>query len=735
MLKRNINYLTGIILTFVFLLMLISGLIQVRFELHRFIYHIYGAYLIIILAVGHVFTNWKKILGFVKKKIHLRKEGVKGLQKGDIQNILSIALVFSLIFTLIFGLLQVKLNFPRTRFVYHIYCAYITLTLAFIHLCLNLKKINIYLKSQSSSILLSGDRKYWRASFKRITILGTGLLIITMIFLVGYLRRDISNDIKRHLSKKGKEMKSKLKEPASIELEVAMEYHQNTKHTYAKIMAASSRLDWSKQPSVFKKYPQAELIKLSTDFDFPSISLREAIEMGHFVGSFSGKSLTQKELSLLLHYTNGITGVLRYPGLTYYLRAAPSAGALYPTVIYLVINTVEGLRRGLYHYSVKDHALYFLKEGDFIEKLASYVNAPSMIKESSVVFIMSTIFYRTKWKYGERGYRYVLLDTGHVGGNLTLMARALGLGSFPIATFIDDEINQMLNIDGSKEAVVYINAVGKIAASKLSFLRPSRPLGAKKEFEEIPKFPKGPSKELLKGLTISEIIHESGKIDNFTGVVEQVYKSIEVSYKSYPKAKKVYLSKEFLKQGLNLEDTIRKRRSARDYSKKPISQLELSRLLYSAYGRIKNNPSKRAVWSIEGLYPIELYIFVNNVEGIASGIYHYNVLEHALELLNEGDYRFRIANACLGQKLVGNANIAIIKTAIFERVKHYGDRGYRYVHLDAGVIGENIYLEAISMGLGVCGIGAFFDDQINEMLGIDGVTEAVIYVTSVGRLS
>ena len=124
----------------------------------------------------------------------------------------------------------------------------------------------------------------------------------------------------------------------------------------------------------------------------------------------------------------------------------------------------------------------------------------------------------------------------------------------------------------------------------------------------------------------------------------------------------------------------------------------------------------------------------HNVEGIARGVYHYNILEHALELIKEGDYRFRIANACLGQELVGNANIVIIKTAVFERVKDYGDRGYRYIHLDAGSIGENIYLEAVSMGLGVCGIGAFFDDQINEMLGIDGVKESVIYVTSVGML-
>ena len=324
--KRDLNYLAAILLIFIFLLMLATGLIQLRFELHRFIYHIYGAYLLLILAFIHVFTNYKKLSIFIKNKLRLRKEGKKVLSRNDFPYYVSIALILSLIFTIVTGFLQVKLNFPRTRFVYHIYGAYITLILALIHICLNLSKVKAYLIQRKKFANIVGG-----VLIVAIVVLGIKL------FTIG--KKVVYNKI------------------LPMGFDMALEYHEKTKHTYAELMARTGGLDWSKQPSVFKEYPQAELIKLSADLDFNSISVEEAIEIGPFMGNLSGEYITKIELSRLLYYTNGITGVLRYPGLDYYLRAAPSAGALYPTVIYLVVNNVEGFKKGIYHYSVKDHRL------------------------------------------------------------------------------------------------------------------------------------------------------------------------------------------------------------------------------------------------------------------------------------------------------------------------------------------------------------------------------------------
>lgn len=727
--KRDVNYLSGLLLVCVFCWMLATGVLQLRLELHRFIYHRYGAYLLIGLSVVHIFTSWKTISAFFKRTSGFRQGRAGVLRKHDFHTILSIILVLCLTCTFAAGLLQVRLNLPRSRFVYHIYAAYLTLTLALVHICLNFKKLNAYLKRKAPSFLLSPGKAAWKSSFKGGMAIGVGVLVIAVISVMAkwsLLQTDLRGPHPA-VRQPGKRIAGE--EQVRRDFEMAMQYHQKTKHTYAELVRRTGGLDWARPPSVFKEYPQALLVKLSTDFDFDSISVEEAIEMGPYAGSFSTASITEEELSRLLHHTNGVTRTLRYPGLTYYLRAAPSAGALYPTVIYLVVNNVEGLRKGIYHYSVKEHGLHLLREGDFAEQLASWCDNPMLIREASVVFVMSTIFNRTKWKYRERGYRYVLLDTGHVAGNLKLVAGALGLASYPIDTFVDDKIHGLLEIDGLKEAVVYITAVGRIGVSKSTI-----------EFKEIPLSEKEPGERPPEGLKISELLHRTGKVHRLQRVDDKDHRAGEISYKSYPEAQKLSLPGEFPGRGLSLDDAIRRRRSARDYSGEPISKPQLSRLLYYTYGLLKagapaeEQGARRAVCSVEGLYPIEIYIVVNNVEGIARGIYHYNVPEHSLELLKEGDYRIRIANACLGQELVGHANVAIIKTALFDRVKRYGGRGYRYVHLDAGRIGENVYLEAISMGLGVCGIGAFFDDQINEMLGIDGVKEAVIYVTSVGNV-
>ncbi len=727
--KRDLNYLAGIILVCVFCCMLATGLLQLRLELHRFIYHRYGAYLLIGLSVVHVLANWKTISASLKRTWGLRHGRAGALRKHDSRTIISIILVLCLVCTFSAGLLQVRLNLPRSRFVYHVYAAYLTLSLALVHMCLNLNKLNAYLKRKAPLFLLNPGAAMWKSSFKGGVVIGAGVFAIAAVSVM-VRWASLKADVRRPdpvVRQAGEGLAGE--EQSRKGFEMAMQYHQKTKHTYAELARRIGSLDWARQPSVFKEYPQAQLVKLSTDFDFDSISVEEAIEMGPFTGGHATGPITEVELSRLLHYTNGVTGVLRYPGLTYYLRAAPSAGALYPTVIYLVVNNVEGLGKGIYHYSVKDHGLHLLREGDLSDELASLCDNPTLIGEASVVFVMSTIFHRTKWKYRERGYRYVLLDTGHVAGNLELAARALGLASCPIGTFVDDEANRLLGIDGLKEAVVYIAAVGGKGASKSTIELKKTPLPEKAQGERLPE-----------GLQISELLHRTGKVHSLQEVDDEEYRAGEVTHKSYAEAQKLSLRGEFSRRGLSLADAIRTRRSARDYSGEPISKPQLSRLLYYAYGLLKaGTPAdeqgpRRAVCSIEGLYPVEIYVVVNNVEGVARGIYHYNVPEHSLELLKEGDYRLKISNACLGQELVGHANVAIIKTALFDRVKRYGDRGYRYVHLDAGRIGGNIYLEAISMGLGACGIGAFFDDQINEMLGIDGITEAVIYVTSVGNV-
>lgn len=207
-------------------------------------------------------------------------------------------------------------------------------------------------------------------------------------------------------------------------------------------------------------------------------------------------------------------------------------------------------------------------------------------------------------------------------------------------------------------------------------------------------------------------------------------------YKSYRGAKMIKLPKPNY-QGMPVEDAIRKRRSVRSYSKKALTLPQLSQLLFAAQGITGNHYGHdvRAAPSAGALYPMEVYLVVNNIEGLPRGIYHYNVQKHALELLKEGDFQREITNAGLGQEVLGEAQVTVVLSAVFERTRRkYGDRSLRYIYMEAGHISQNIALQAVSLGLGAVCVGAFYDEQVNRLIGLDANTESAIYLQAVGTL-
>lgn len=206
-------------------------------------------------------------------------------------------------------------------------------------------------------------------------------------------------------------------------------------------------------------------------------------------------------------------------------------------------------------------------------------------------------------------------------------------------------------------------------------------------------------------------------------------------YKTYPDAKRISLPKANYR-GVALEDAIIKRRSVREYANEPLSLKQVSQLLFAAQGITAEDGPYRAAPSGGALYPFEIYIIAHNIEGLPAGLYHYAVREHALEQIKTGEFRDEITRAGLGQECLGDAGATFVLTAIFDRSRSkYGDRGFRYVYMEAGHISQNICLQAVSLELGSVTVGAFFDDQVNQLLDADGEHEAVIYLQPVGRLA
>ena len=234
-------------------------------------------------------------------------------------------------------------------------------------------------------------------------------------------------------------------------------YQRETK--YVRGQMGGGFLDWSKQPGIYKRCDHRHgEIQLPDPHQEKGEPLWTVIRKRRSCRTFTGRPISLGQLSQLLWATQGITQTdLDYP-----FRASPSAGALYPIETYLAVNHVEDLPPGVYHFYCPSHLLEVLAQGSFEKEFAQAALGQQMIVKASVLFVWTAIVERSKWKYGERGYRYIYLDGGHIGQNLYLAATALGLGCCTVGALYDDEINRLIGVDGMEETIVYMGVVGTV---------------------------------------------------------------------------------------------------------------------------------------------------------------------------------------------------------------------------------------------------------------------------------
>jgi SagB-type dehydrogenase family enzyme len=177
--------------------------------------------------------------------------------------------------------------------------------------------------------------------------------------------------------------------------------------------------------------------------------------------SFNGTPLTLPELASVLHAAYGVVDPAgERPETLHARRTVPSAGGLYPLELYVVAERVESLPRGLHHYDPKRHSLEELSRGSQLAVFASGLIDEDMIHGCSAIVLLSAMFWRSRFKYGLRGYRFALLEAGHVGQNILLAAAALGVGACPVGGFYDRTVNEALDLDGVNEAILYCVVLG-----------------------------------------------------------------------------------------------------------------------------------------------------------------------------------------------------------------------------------------------------------------------------------
>ena len=225
---------------------------------------------------------------------------------------------------------------------------------------------------------------------------------------------------------------------------------------YMRNKSLGGNLDWANKPVIYKSYPSSKTIQLPNPFQNKTTSFIEVLQKRKSIRSFSSQPLSKVDLAFLLWSSTGIQRAEH----GYEFRTAPSAGALYPIETYIVANNVEDVAKGVYHYNIQNHLLEEIVLGDFGVKLAHAALDQEMCADASVVFIWTSIFRRSKWKYSQRAYRYIYLDAGHIAQNLALAAASITCGSCHVGAFFDDEVNSIVGLDGIEESTICLSVVG-----------------------------------------------------------------------------------------------------------------------------------------------------------------------------------------------------------------------------------------------------------------------------------
>lgn len=211
---------------------------------------------------------------------------------------------------------------------------------------------------------------------------------------------------------------------------------------------------------------------------------------------------------------------------------------------------------------------------------------------------------------------------------------------------------------------------------------------------------------------------------------------VEVKYQSRQILATIDLPQAEISSNMSVDQAIQNRRSVRSFSATPLTLNDVSQLLWAAQGITDSERNFRATPSAGHVFPMEVYLVAGNgsVQELEAGIYHYNPFNNTLEKIVEGDQRYNLSQAAHQQKWVNDAPISLVVTGNYQKMQDKyseGNISTRFVDMEAGHIGENIYLEAVSRGLGTVAIGSFYDDQMINLLKLPS-NETPLYIYPVG---
>jgi SagB-type dehydrogenase family enzyme len=479
------------------------------------------------------------------------------------------------------------------------------------------------------------------------------------------------------------------------------EYHESTKHSVESLRRTPHALDWANMPDPFRHYEGVPVLDLPTDIPIPETP---ALEMLHGVAGSTPAGDGPTFLSQLLFYSAAISASKRVPstGYRYALRVNPSSGNLHPTELHFLTRGLKEWPDGLYHYRPSAHMAEQRAQGGLEMKLAG--------SSAPIVFVLTSVAWREAWKYRDRAYRYCLLDMGHAWQALALAARAIGCDSFAVGHFPDDEIAQLCRLNEDEWPLLIVELRGS-----------SIPVREPDACETV--WHGGYANQLSQERIAYTLIDG---INGATKLSKRACHGISPAEPAPTGSGEIKLPPPASSKRA-FGEVARMRRSALDFlgGMQSMSLTQLSAIL-AATTQPFSADFDRARF-------IQLYLYAHRVDGLRPGVYRFWPERAELEQIRSGDQRVAAAGLSLGQQLAGNACVALSMIGDLERAaRAHGDRGYRYVHFEAGAVGHRLYLAAEALGLGATGIGAFYDEEVHRYLNLASEQGQVVYHFAIG---
>lgn len=460
----------------------------------------------------------------------------------------------------------------------------------------------------------------------------------------------------------------------------------------------------SLEPYPFKVYETLEPIALPREFAPSSLPALRALAAFGSAGSTVPDRALLARIGLLSNGLLDRTVTVRDTVITY--RTAGGTGARYHLELYFVCGDLPDLSAGVYHYSALDHALRRVRAGDV--RAALGVEAP-------VVMAVTSTFWRNAWRYKARAYRHAFWDAGTSLSHVLAVAASAGVPAELVLGFADGPVNDLLGVDGVREATVALCALGRddgggapAAVGALPPLDlPVRPVSPR----EV-TFPAIPAMHRASSLTTADDVAAWR-----TGPAAEPQLT--------PSGPMVVLDPlpDDAVPPAPVEDVIPRRRSTRRYD----TAAELSFRDFSTLLDRSTRP-----FAADAAVPLDRYLIVHAVEGLMPGVYLHHPRRGTVELLRAGDFRADAARIAVGQSYCADAHVNAYWLADLRAVlERYGNRGYRLAQLTAALQAGKLHLATHTLGLGACG-STSADDEVVEFFSPHAAGKSYLFVTVFG---